>query len=103
VGHSNGLLEPVDTAAEDGLRSGCESNERSGELRTPRSHKSAAGLLGTSQPSRLGLSLAEIDAGDSSEPRPRMVCAPVVRAMSDLVNYALTESGQTSVAGERLP
>jgi hypothetical protein len=37
------------------------------ECPTPRSHKSAAGLLGTSQPSRLGLSLAEIDAGDSSE------------------------------------
>ncbi|KXG51936.1 CheY-like superfamily [Penicillium griseofulvum] len=37
------------------------------ECPTPRSHKSAAGLLGTSQPSRLGLSLAEIDAGDSSD------------------------------------
>jgi serine/threonine-protein kinase RIM15 len=37
------------------------------ECPTPRSHKSAAGLLGTSQPSRLGLSLAEIDAGESSD------------------------------------
>ncbi|KAJ5781354.1 hypothetical protein N7457_006514 [Penicillium paradoxum] len=37
------------------------------ECPTPRSHKSAAGLLGTSQPSRLGLSLADIDAGDSSD------------------------------------
>lgn len=36
VGHSNGLLEPVDTAAEDGLRSDCESNDRSGELRIDR-------------------------------------------------------------------
>ena len=37
------------------------------ECPTPRSHKSFAGLLGTSQPSRLGLSLAEIDAGESSD------------------------------------
>ncbi|CAG8944409.1 unnamed protein product [Penicillium salamii] len=37
------------------------------ECPTPRSHKSAAGLLGTSQPSRLALSLAEIDAGESSD------------------------------------
>ncbi|CAI7612758.1 unnamed protein product [Penicillium discolor] len=37
------------------------------ECPTPRSHKSAAGLLGTSQPSRLGLSLADIDAGESSD------------------------------------
>ncbi|KAJ5157853.1 uncharacterized protein N7482_008953 [Penicillium canariense] len=37
------------------------------ECPTPRSHKSAAGLLGTSQPSRRGLSLADIDAGDSSD------------------------------------
>ncbi|KAJ5966654.1 hypothetical protein N7501_002902 [Penicillium viridicatum] len=37
------------------------------ECPTPRSHKSAAGLLGTSQPSRLGLSIADIDAGDSSD------------------------------------
>ncbi|KAJ5521140.1 CheY-like superfamily [Penicillium fimorum] len=37
------------------------------ECPTPRSHKSATGLLGTSQPSRLGLSLVEMDAGDSSD------------------------------------
>ncbi|KAJ5875118.1 uncharacterized protein N7473_012465 [Penicillium subrubescens] len=37
------------------------------ECPTPRSHKSAAGLLGTSQPTRRGLSLADIDAGDSSD------------------------------------
>lgn len=37
------------------------------ECPTPRSHKSAAGLLGTSQPSRRGLPLADIDAGDSSD------------------------------------
>ncbi|KAJ5765968.1 uncharacterized protein N7511_003584 [Penicillium nucicola] len=37
------------------------------ECPTPRSHKSAAGLLGTSQPYRVGLSLADIDAGDSSD------------------------------------
>lgn len=37
------------------------------ECPTPRSHKSAAGLLGTSQPSRLGLTLADIDAGESSD------------------------------------
>ena len=37
------------------------------ECPTPRSHKSAAGLLATSQPSRRGLSLADIDAGDSSD------------------------------------
>ena len=37
------------------------------ECPTPRSHKSAAGLLGTSQPSRHRLSLADIDAGDSSD------------------------------------
>ena len=37
------------------------------ECPTPRSHKSAVGLLGTSQPSRRGLSLADIDAGDSSD------------------------------------
>jgi serine/threonine-protein kinase RIM15 len=37
------------------------------ECPTPRSHKSAAGLLGSSQPSRLGLSLAELDAGESSD------------------------------------
>ncbi|KAJ5698788.1 hypothetical protein N7462_000793 [Penicillium macrosclerotiorum] len=37
------------------------------ECPTPRSHKSAAGLLGTSQSSRRGLLLADIDAGDSSD------------------------------------
>ncbi|CAG8104580.1 unnamed protein product [Penicillium olsonii] len=37
------------------------------ECPTPRSHKSAAGLLGTSQPSRLGLTLAEIEAAESSD------------------------------------
>lgn len=37
------------------------------ECPTPRSYKSAAGLLGTSQSSRKGLSLADIDAGDSSD------------------------------------
>ncbi|KAJ6172745.1 hypothetical protein N7470_001812 [Penicillium chermesinum] len=37
------------------------------ECPTPRSHKSAAGLLGTSQSSRKGISLADIDAGDSSD------------------------------------
>ncbi|CEJ57829.1 Putative Protein kinase response regulator receiver domain-containing protein [Penicillium brasilianum] len=37
------------------------------ECPTPRSYKSAAGLLGTSQPTRRGLSLADIDAGDSSD------------------------------------
>ncbi|KAJ6010245.1 hypothetical protein N7499_004351 [Penicillium canescens] len=37
------------------------------ECPTPRSHKSAAGLLGTSQPYRMGLSLADIDAGESSD------------------------------------
>lgn len=37
------------------------------ECPTPRSHKSAAGLLGTSQPSRRGLPLSDIDAGDSSD------------------------------------
>lgn len=37
------------------------------ECPTPRSHRSAAGLLGTSQPTRRGLSLADIDAGDSSD------------------------------------
>ncbi|KAJ5316398.1 hypothetical protein N7476_006705 [Penicillium atrosanguineum] len=37
------------------------------ECPTPRSHKSMAGLLGTSQQSRHRLSLAEIDAGDSSD------------------------------------
>ncbi|KAL4920773.1 hypothetical protein BDW62DRAFT_163970 [Aspergillus aurantiobrunneus] len=37
------------------------------ECPTPRSHKSAAGLLGTSQSSRRGLSLADIDSGDQSD------------------------------------
>lgn len=37
------------------------------ECPTPRSHKSAAGLLGTSQPSRLALSLAEMDADEFSD------------------------------------
>ncbi|KAJ5475309.1 hypothetical protein N7539_008375 [Penicillium diatomitis] len=37
------------------------------ECPTPRSHKSAAGLLGSSQPTRRGLSLVDIDAGDSSD------------------------------------
>lgn len=37
------------------------------ECPTPRSHKSAAGLLGTSQPSRRGLPLSDIDAGESSD------------------------------------
>lgn len=38
------------------------------ECPTPRSHKSAAGLLGTSQPRRgLSLALADIDAGESSD------------------------------------
>ncbi|KAL4885210.1 hypothetical protein BJY04DRAFT_144826 [Aspergillus karnatakaensis] len=37
------------------------------ECPTPRSHKSAAGLLGTSQPSRRGFSLADIDSGDQSD------------------------------------
>ncbi|KAL4900721.1 hypothetical protein BDW74DRAFT_161430 [Aspergillus multicolor] len=37
------------------------------ECPTPRSHRSVAGLLGTSQPSRRGLSLADIDSGDQSD------------------------------------
>ncbi|EPS31576.1 hypothetical protein PDE_06531 [Penicillium oxalicum 114-2] len=37
------------------------------ECPTPRSHKSAAGLLGSSQPTRRGLSLIDVDAGDSSD------------------------------------
>ncbi|RAL13505.1 protein kinase RIM15 [Aspergillus homomorphus CBS 101889] len=37
------------------------------ECPTPRSHKSIAGVLGTSQPSRRGLSLLEIDAGENSD------------------------------------
>ncbi|KKK24304.1 hypothetical protein AOCH_007527 [Aspergillus ochraceoroseus] len=37
------------------------------ECPTPRSHKSAAGLLGTSQPSRRGLSLLDFDAGEQSD------------------------------------
>ncbi|KAL4936670.1 hypothetical protein BDV06DRAFT_227672 [Aspergillus oleicola] len=37
------------------------------ECPIPRSHKSAIGLLGTSQPSRRGLTLAEIDSGDQSD------------------------------------
>ncbi|KAL3473342.1 hypothetical protein BJX99DRAFT_233793 [Aspergillus californicus] len=37
------------------------------ECPTPRSHKSAAGLLGTSQPSRRGISLADIDMGEQSD------------------------------------
>ena len=37
------------------------------ECPTPRSHKSAAGLLSTSQSSRRGTSLADIDAGESSD------------------------------------
>lgn len=37
------------------------------ECPTPRSYKNAAGLLGTSQPSRRGLSIGEPDPGDSSD------------------------------------
>ncbi|EAW14214.1 protein kinase RIM15 [Aspergillus clavatus NRRL 1] len=37
------------------------------ECPTPRSHKSAAGLLGTSQPSRRGLSMVDLDAGEMSD------------------------------------
>ncbi|KAL3467321.1 hypothetical protein BJX64DRAFT_167526 [Aspergillus heterothallicus] len=37
------------------------------ECPTPRSHRSAAGLLGTSQPSRRGFSLMDIDPGDQSD------------------------------------
>ncbi|KAJ5091110.1 hypothetical protein NUU61_005980 [Penicillium alfredii] len=37
------------------------------ECPTPRSHKSAVGLLGTSQSSRRGLSLMDLDAGESSD------------------------------------
>jgi serine/threonine-protein kinase RIM15 len=37
------------------------------ECPTPRSHKSVAGVLGTSQPSRRGLSSAEFDAGETSD------------------------------------
>ncbi|GLA50198.1 rim15, signal transduction response regulator [Aspergillus niger] len=37
------------------------------ECPTPRSHKSIAGVLGTSQPSRRGLSLIDLDAGDYSD------------------------------------
>lgn len=37
------------------------------ECPTPRSHKSAAGLLGTSQPSRRGHPLADMDAGENSD------------------------------------
>ncbi|KAL4980947.1 hypothetical protein BDW66DRAFT_1428 [Aspergillus desertorum] len=37
------------------------------ECPTPRSHKNAAGLLGSSQPSRRGFSLADIDSGDQSD------------------------------------
>ncbi|KAF7594985.1 rim15, signal transduction response regulator [Aspergillus hancockii] len=37
------------------------------ECPTPRSHKSVAGVLGTSQPSRRGLASAEFDAGETSD------------------------------------
>lgn len=37
------------------------------ECPTPKSHKSAAGLLGTSQPSRRGHPLADMDAGENSD------------------------------------
>ncbi|KAE8350788.1 hypothetical protein BDV28DRAFT_31734 [Aspergillus coremiiformis] len=37
------------------------------ECPTPRSHKSVAGVLGTSQPSRRGLVLADFDAGETSD------------------------------------
>ncbi|KAL2817438.1 hypothetical protein BDW59DRAFT_133033 [Aspergillus cavernicola] len=37
------------------------------ECPTPRSYKSAAGLLGTSQPSRRGISLMDIDLGEQSD------------------------------------
>ncbi|KAI9368615.1 hypothetical protein BJX61DRAFT_208345 [Aspergillus egyptiacus] len=65
--------------ARDRLRSGHSSEGKTSsvavstgpsspmECPTPRSHKSAAGLLGTSQPSRRGLSLADIDLGEQSD------------------------------------
>ncbi|RAL04623.1 protein kinase RIM15 [Aspergillus ibericus CBS 121593] len=37
------------------------------ECPTPRSHKSIAGVLGTSQPSRRGISMLDFDAGDNSD------------------------------------
>ncbi|EAW19067.1 protein kinase RIM15 [Aspergillus fischeri NRRL 181] len=37
------------------------------ECPTPRSHRSTAGLLGTSQPSRRGLSMVDLDAGEMSD------------------------------------
>ncbi|KAJ5801919.1 uncharacterized protein N7503_004369 [Penicillium pulvis] len=55
------------------------------ECPTPRSYKSAAGLLGTSQSSRRGFSLADIDPGDSSDSSmPSSVFPGVMRTDSPL-------------------
>ncbi|KAJ5917183.1 hypothetical protein N7466_010737 [Penicillium verhagenii] len=54
------------------------------ECPTPRSYKSAAGLLGTSQSSRRGFSLADIDPGDSSDSSMPSVFPGVLRTDSPL-------------------
>ncbi|KAL4927093.1 protein kinase RIM15 [Aspergillus undulatus] len=85
AGHESELPPPVSALtmtmhnAPDRSRSGQSSEGKASsvavstgpsspmECPTPRSHKSAIGLLGTSQPSRRGLSLAEFDSGDQSD------------------------------------
>ncbi|KAL4996772.1 hypothetical protein BDV10DRAFT_186863 [Aspergillus recurvatus] len=85
AGHESELPPPVSALtmsmrnATDRFQSGHSSEGKSSsvavstgpsspmECPTPRSHKSVAGLLGTSQPSRRGLSLADIDSGDQSD------------------------------------
>ncbi|KAJ5273649.1 hypothetical protein N7478_008774 [Penicillium angulare] len=60
------LLGQTDTKSSSSTAVSTGSNSPM-ECPTPRSYKSAAGLLGTSQPGRRGLSLMDIDPGDSSD------------------------------------
>ncbi|KAL4960894.1 protein kinase RIM15 [Aspergillus stella-maris] len=85
AGHESELPPPVSALTmtmnntSDRFRSGQSSDGKASsvavstgpsspmECPTPRSHKSAIGLLGTSQPPRRGLSMAEFDSGDQSD------------------------------------
>jgi len=70
------------------------------ECPTPRSHKSSAGLLSTSQPSKRGSLLAESDAGENSDSSaPSSAAAGVMRTESPSSERSLSRA--TSSRGKR--
>ena len=63
------------------------------ECPTPRSHKSAVGLLGTSQPSKRGSLLAESDAGENSDSSaPSSILPGGLRTDSPLLDKGISRT-----------